>query len=145
MPVGCEGVPGAGGARDKWTSRVYQPRLAAGEETQLRVQVLSLPLVLSLALLLLLSLSLFALGSSGVFGEVSRSACRPLGLTLVVVDRAERDFPLNASLSFSLSLFLFPSLVVRPTPPRFFMRNLGELGVVSRHRAKEMDSRVAIR
>lgn len=37
MPVGCEGVPGAGGARDKWTSRVSRPRLPAGEETPLRV------------------------------------------------------------------------------------------------------------
>lgn len=32
MPVGCEGVPGAGGARDKWTSRVSQPRLLAGKD-----------------------------------------------------------------------------------------------------------------
>lgn len=32
MPVGCEGVPGAGGARDKWTSRVYRPRLPAGKK-----------------------------------------------------------------------------------------------------------------
>lgn len=42
MPVGCEGVPGAGGARDKWTSRVYRPRLPAGEETPLRVCTLLL-------------------------------------------------------------------------------------------------------
>jgi len=76
MPVGCEGVPGAGGARDKWTSRVYRPRLPAGEETPLRVCTLPLRHGFSRRL---------RRGSAA--GSTGRSA------RLAVMTAAERGFP----------------------------------------------------
>jgi len=82
MPVGCEGVPGAGGARDKWTSRVYRPRLPAGEETLRCVYVPSR----------------FALSESlDVFDEFSRPAGRPATLLALRWRPRGEGFPLSVS------------------------------------------------